>query len=183
MNDLLSDGLHPTAAGYNKLGQEWYRAIVKQDTLLGVENIVGTDYDDILLSRSGVNVLTGGGSKDTFVYGNPRLGNDNITDFRSGQDLFSISASGFGGGLKAEVSLKTTAAATGVLVSGTAPISIGHSANFLYDTDNGLLSFDVDGLGAKSASIIANLTGLPSLNPNNFRIVISFLLILLLNTN
>lgn len=82
-----------------------------------------------------------------------------------------ISALGFGGGLQANVSLKGTASATGVFISSNTPTPLGNSANFLYHKNSGLLTFDVDGIGTQAASIIADLTGLPSLTANNFRIV------------
>lgn len=168
LNDMVSDGFHPSASGYQKLGNEWYKALVPKDTLIGVENVVGTDYDDVLISATGANRLTGRGGDDIFAYNNANQGNDTITDFEYGEDLFRISASGFGGGLRAGVALQTTASSTGVFVSSNTPISIGNSANFLYDNDQGILSFDVDGLGSKSALKIATLTSLPSLNVNSF---------------
>lgn len=171
VSDLLSDGVHPTSSGYAKLGNTWYKALVKRDVLTGIENVTGTAFNDTLISDIGTNVLTGKDGTDTFAYNNVNQGNDLITDFNPGVDLFRISASGFDGGLQANVSLKGTASATGVFVSSNTPNPLGSSANFLYDTDSGLLTFDVDGIGAKAASIIAILTGSPSLTANNFRIV------------
>lgn len=168
LSDMTSDGFHPSASGYQKLGNNWYEALVSKDTLVGVENVVGTNYDDVLISGTGANKLTGKGGNDIFAYNNSTQGNDTITDFKYGNDLFRISASGFGGGLKAGVALTTTASLTGVFVSSKTPISIGNSANFLYDNDQGILSFDVDGLGSQSAIKIATLTGLPTLNVNSF---------------
>jgi serralysin len=171
LNDILADGIHPTKSGYNKLGDAWYNELVKQDVLTGIENVTGTAFNDILLSGTGANVLTGKGGTDTFVYNKPNQGNDIITDFDPDKDLFRISASGFGGGLQANVNLKGTAFSTGVFVSSNTPTPLGSSANFLYDRDLGLLSFDIDGIGSKAASIIATLTDSPWLTANNFRIV------------
>lgn len=171
LDDILSDGIHPTASGYNKLGNEWYKALVKRDVLTGIENVTGTAFNDTLISRVGANILTGKGGTDTFAYNKANQGNDRITDFNPGEDLFRISASGFGGGLQANVNLKGTASATGVFVSNDTPTSLGSSANFLYDTGSGLLTFDVDGIGSKAALVIATLTGLPSLTSSNFKIV------------
>lgn len=183
LDDIIPDGLHPSAAGYDKMGSKWYDAIAKQgvlfngqDTLSSIENVVGTAFADGLTGTSGVNVieggkgrdrLTGGGGGDTFVYRNPDEGGDTITDFGAG-DILRISASGFGGGLAAGVALSdSTAAARGVLVQGNAPI--GSSANFLYN--NGVLRFDQDGTGSGAAVAIATLTGNPSLSVNQISIV------------
>ncbi len=70
----------------------------------------------------------------------------------------------------ANVSLSLTAATTGVFVSGASPTPIGNSANFLYDTATGLLSFDRDGIGSHSAAKIAKFYGLPSLGLEQFHI-------------
>jgi Ca2+-binding RTX toxin-like protein len=183
LDDIISDGLHPSVAGYDKMGGKWYDAIAKQgvlfngqDTLNSIENVVGTAFADSLTGSSGVNVieggrgrdrLTGGGSSDTFVYRNPDEGGDTITDFGTG-DILQISASGFGGGLAAGVALSDgTAAARGVLVQGNTPV--GSSANFLYN--NGVLRFDQDGVGSGAAVAIATLTGNPTLSVNQISIV------------
>lgn len=170
LDDMVSDGFHPNATGYQKFGNEWYKALVARDTLISIENIVGTDYDDVLINGNSINRLTGGDGDDIFAYNKSSDGNDTITDFNPTDDVFRISASGFGGGLQAGIALKTTASSTGVLVSNSNPISIGNRANFLYDTDQGVLSFDVDGLGSQAARRIATLTGLPSLSVNDFLI-------------
>lgn len=172
VNDLVSDGIHPTAEGYKKMGDAWYNALVERDTLTGIENVTGTAYKDTLIGDTGANVLrggggkdilTGGGGKDTFVYKTANEGADRITDF-GGNDRFKFSARGFGGGLVVGTELSTQASATGVFVSGENPTPLGTNANFLYSTDTGILSFDVDGTGSHSALDIAKITGTPSLS-------------------
>jgi Ca2+-binding RTX toxin-like protein len=184
LNDIISDGLHPNAAGYDKMGGKWYEAIAKQgvlfngqDTLNSVENLVGTAFADSLTGSSGVNVLeggrgrdrlTGGGGGDTFVYRSANEGGDTITDFGT-SDILRISASGFDGGLAPGVALSDgTASARGVLVQGNTPV--GNSANFLYN--NGVLRFDQDGIGSGAAVAIATLTGNPTLSVNQISIVV-----------
>lgn len=175
LNDMLSDGIHPTAAGYDKMGRLWYDTLIERDTLTGIENIAGTNLSDRLTGNVGVNlikggagrdILAGGGNIDTFAYKAPGHGGDTITDFSG--DLLNISASGFRGGLRAGTSLSTTNSATGVFVSDTNPTSKGTSANFLYNIDTGLLSFDRDGTNSSAAVTIATLTGAPSLNSDQF---------------
>ena len=90
LKDLTTDGIHPTAKGYDKMGAVWYEAVVERDTLMNVENIIGTALDDTLVGNAGVNIieggagndlLTGGGNADIFVYRAPTESGDTITDF------------------------------------------------------------------------------------------------------
>ena len=175
----LDTGVHPTASGYDKIGNLWFNALnstigtaqgtykVDQDTLVGIENLIGSVFDDTLISNSDSNVLTGNGGSDTFFYRTAGDGNDTITDFGT-DDRFQISASGFGNGLAAGVALSGTAASTGVLVNGAAAIS--GDATFLYS--NGSLWFDADGTGAGNKVKIADLSTQPaSLSASQFKIV------------
>jgi len=184
------NGLHPTIDGYGKVGGLWYDALlgigvdqgtfsVDKDTLIRIENLVGSDFNDKLVGKAGANVieggggrdiLTGGGGVDTFVYRSLTEGGDTITDF-SWNDILQISASGFGGGLQAGISLSMSPSTTGVFVSDANPIPIFTSANFLYNAGTGDLSFDRDGTGSDAAVVIATLNGLPSLGLDQFRIV------------
>ncbi len=161
------NGLHPTVEGYTKIAQFWYDAILEnagtQADLNGIDNVTGSAFNDVLIGNADANSLqggegddelTGGGGADTFVYGNPNQGLDTITDF-GGDDIFQISAAGFGGGLVAGTALQTTAAATGVFVSGTG--YLGTMAHFLYDTATDILSFDADGSGAGATVALAQL--------------------------
>lgn len=178
--DLVSDGFHPNAGGYNKIGDAWYNTLIKRDSLIGVENVTGTAFSDALLGNAAANVLeggpgndclTGGGGADTFVYKRiTKEGHDTIADF-SFDDRFSISAAGFGGGLVAGTDLSTIDSPTGVFVTSETPAPIGMSGSFLYNTITGLLSFDVDGSGPNSAFTMATLSGSPSLDVSQFSIV------------
>ncbi|MBD2461557.1 hypothetical protein H6G89_10900 [Oscillatoria sp. FACHB-1407] len=174
--DLNSDGIHPTAAGYDELGTLWYNAITDRDTLTSIENVIGTNLADTIIGNGDANIITGGGGSDrlgggngadTFVYRNAAEGGDTIIDFTS-SDFIQISAAGFGSGLVAGTSLSTTASATGVLVNGATAIS--NDPTFLYS--GGTLSFDADGAGAGAAVTIAVLSGGPAtLTTSQFNIV------------
>jgi len=76
---------------------------------------VGYAGANIIEAGAGSDTLTGGRGSDTFVYGAPTSG-DTITDF-GGNDIFQISASGFGGGLEEGIALSMSASTTGVFVS------------------------------------------------------------------
>ncbi len=183
------NGLHPTKNGYAKIADFWYDALldigvdqgtfnVDKDTLSNIENIVGTAFNDKLIGNAGANKIEGGAGRDTltgsagvdtFVYRAPTQGGDKITDF-STNDIFHISASGFGGGLKAGISLSTTASKTGAFVSGANPTPIGTSGNLLYNTATDVLRFDRDGTGLEAAVAITTLHGVPSLGFEQFAI-------------
>jgi Ca2+-binding RTX toxin-like protein len=179
LKNLVSDGVHLNAVGYNKVGDKWYNAIVERDTLVSIDNITGTRFKDTLVGNASDNILeggrssdtlTGGGGADTFVYKRVGEGKDKITDF-SFDDRFNISASGFGSGLVPGIGLSMTASPTGVFLSSETPAPISTSANFLYNTGTGDFSFDRDGTGSDAAVEIARLNGLPSVGLEQFRIV------------
>ena len=82
--------------------QETYGAGI--DTLLNIENLVGSAFSDTLTGNASANVLTGGPGSDTFRYTEVSQSApgayDTITDFVHGQDKFDLSTmSGLGNGL------------------------------------------------------------------------------------
>lgn len=111
-SDYLSDGIHLTQSGYDKLATIWRQAILNtqdgQDILVNLENIHGSMYDDLLIGNTGDNfingsygndtliggfgnnLLTGGVGRDLFVLA-PGPGIDTITDFTIGQDSIGLS--------------------------------------------------------------------------------------------
>ncbi|MDY6939024.1 MAG: GDSL-type esterase/lipase family protein, partial [Cyanobacteriota bacterium] len=179
------NGLHPAVTGYEKIAQFWYDAVLEQTgeraDLSNVDDVIGSGFDDVITGNANSNTIEGGAGNDTitggsgadrFVYSAPTDGGDVLTDFDSSEnDRFEISAAGFGSGLSAGVSLSLTDAVTGVFASGVAPMAIGTSAHFLYDTASGVLSFDADGTGLSDAMEIATLSGAPTLSASDFSIV------------
>ena len=178
---LSVDGFHPNDSGYSQMANAYYDAIANlldmtapNNHLTGsslADTLIGSNNNEYLNGLEGNDTLIGGGGADRFIIGHPGEGKDTIADFGS-DDRFEISATGFGGGLTENVALSATAAATGVLVSGENPISLGQSASFLYNTLTQTLSFDQDGLGTQYAAIdIAELNGVSGLSVNQFHIV------------
>ncbi|MGC1306812.1 MAG: carbohydrate-binding protein [Phormidesmis sp.] len=105
----LEDSVHPTPTGNANLAEAWYEAIriaygnsgttTDTDNLSNIKNIVGSNYDDILIGSSDSNILVGGkgddiltgsGGGDKFVL-EPGGGFDIITDFKIGEDLIVLS--------------------------------------------------------------------------------------------
>jgi lysophospholipase L1-like esterase len=183
-----SSGVHPTQAGYTKIGNLWYDALntklgteqgtykVDRDTLINIQNITGSTFNDTLTGNAQTNVitgglgadrLTGGGGGDRFAYQTANEGGDTIIDFGS-DDQFRLSAAGFGGGLTVGVNLRLTTATTGMLVNGNGATSA--VPTFFYH--NNVLQFDADGTGGGQAVVIATLTNGPAtLNISQFEIV------------
>jgi Ca2+-binding RTX toxin-like protein len=133
---------------------------------VGNDRLRGGDGDDILTGGPGNDTLTGGTGNDIFRFNNPSEGIDRITDFVVGEDKIVISASNFGGGLLAGA-LDPLA-----FRFGAGPISATTSAHlFIYNTTNGALSFDVDGVGGTARVQIATIVGAPALSVTDFVIV------------
>ncbi len=107
--DDLEDDVHPTPTGNNKIARSWYEAIRdnytsyhshqgSKDTLINIDNIIGTSYNDVLTGNNSDNILvggigndmlTGGAGLDKFVLA-PQQGTDTITDFQPGEDLLVL---------------------------------------------------------------------------------------------
>jgi Ca2+-binding RTX toxin-like protein len=166
----LNDGVHPTVAGYNQLGDLWYDELIQRDALDNVTQFIASSHDDRITSGPGQDELTGAGGSDTFIYLSPEDGIDTILDFGSDDQLL-VSAAGFGGGLAAGVPLSATDSATGVLVSDIDPQPLGTSATFLFEQQSHYLMFDVDGTGVASPVILAHLPMLSNLSLSQIEVV------------
>ena len=59
------------------------------DRLSSVENVIGSDYDDMFISGSTDNIMTGGAGADTFQFLSTSA-NDVISDFGNGADLIDL---------------------------------------------------------------------------------------------
>ncbi|NER53165.1 MAG: calcium-binding protein, partial [Symploca sp. SIO1A3] len=152
------------------------------ETLINIERLVGTAFDDqligdagnndlhgidgndILIGGEGNDRLFGGTGADIFGFSSPNQGIDTITDFNSTQgDLIQVSANGFGGGL----------------TIGTLDIdqfTIGSAATqasdrFIYNDTTGALFFDPDGTGALAQIQFAQLSGGVALTNNDILVV------------
>ena len=74
------------------------------DTLLSIENVRGSSFNDVLIGNNSANilagnggsdVLTGGGGADVFVLSAMNSGNVTITDFQDGVDRIDLRELGF----------------------------------------------------------------------------------------
>ena len=130
----------------------------------GNNTLYGTSRGDVFLGGAGSDTLTGGLGADVFRFLNAAHGNDTITDFLSGTDKLQLVSSEFGG-------LALGALAAGNLVSGAAPAANLASAQFLYNTSSGQVSFDADGTGIGAAVNLVTLVGSPTLSAADFLMV------------
>ena len=88
--DDIFDGVHPSLEGYENIANSWYDWIKgSQDTLLNIDHITGTAYDDELRGNENDNIIEGGAGKDTFVLGLGE-GTDTITDFLVSEDSLGL---------------------------------------------------------------------------------------------
>ena len=134
----------------------------------GNYNLIGGAGNDTLNGGAGNDNLIGGAGADNFVFNSPSERVDLISDFNpaSGQDVINVSATGFGGGLTAgPLSAAQFRSASGVNSAATA------TQRFIYNTANGALWFDVDGVGGTASVRIANLFGIPILTQANISVI------------
>ncbi|NEP10071.1 MAG: calcium-binding protein [Symploca sp. SIO2C1] len=150
------------------------------DTLVNIEDLTGTAFDDqlignaenntlkgvdgndYLLGAAGNDYLQGGAGADTFVFLSPNQGIDTIADFNLIQgDLIQISATGFGGGL--------TVGTLDVDQFTIGSAATNASDRIIYNDATGALFFDSDGTGAIGQVQFAQLsTGLALTNSDIF---------------
>jgi serralysin len=111
----------------------------------GADFLSGLNGNDILIGGSGADILLGGSGADQFRYMGGETGLDRILDFASGSDKIALSATGF------------VHTATVAFVSTGAPAPTTGNSTFLYNVNNGILSYDADGTGAGAAVQLAQL--------------------------
>ncbi|MFM2060224.1 MAG: hypothetical protein RLY71_4609, partial [Pseudomonadota bacterium] len=150
------------------------------DTLVGIENMTGSNFDDLLGGDAAANVLgggtgidqlhggdgndtlTGGAGTDIFVFdtlANSSTNADRITDFVSGVDFIVLD-------LAVYSTLNSPIALDGGLDpaqfhagAGVVGAVAGQAAGLYYNTSTGDLYYDADGAGGAAAVKLATLAG------------------------
>ncbi len=124
------------------------------------DSLRGGGGNDTLIGGGGNDTLIGGSGADVYRFLTPSDRLDTIGDFKSGEsDKIQVSASGFGGGLRAGTSLTAAQFRSGGGIT-TANTS---AQRFIHNTSNGALFFDRDGSAATVAPVqIATLSGVPA---------------------
>ena len=135
----------------------------------GNDVLNGGAGNDTLVGGFGSDSLTGGTGNDTFAFNVPGEGLDHIIDFNLGEnDVISISAAGFGGGLVAGGD-----ASTGGLFGSSAGSAFGStSERFHYNTTTHTLFYDSNGSAAGGTIVeLAVLENGSSLDGAHIKIV------------
>lgn len=132
----------------------------------GTESLSGGGGNDVLIGNGGAHTLTGGSGNDNFAFLQPSDGLGTITDFNntSQQDHIVVSASGYGGGLTANMDVTSV-----FETSGDDQFS-GSGAVFHFDTANQTLYFSADGTTG-SEIMLATVQAGVTLNPHDVLIV------------
>lgn len=134
--------------------------------------IFGAAGDDVLSGGAGNDVLMGGAGSDTITLGSGRdiirfssisEGGDVINDFMSRYDDFEISS--------AMVGLSQGVVKRDSFVANVNGVATEARAQFIYDTDDGVVYFDADGTGAGQSVLLATLTGAPVISASDFIII------------
>jgi Ca2+-binding RTX toxin-like protein len=121
----------------------------------GADTVNGRGGNDRLVGGYQADMMTGELGDDEFLYYATNEGGDFITDFSGvagNDDLFKFRAAAFGGGLAAGVPL-----AADQFEANAAGLATLATTRFVYDTDDEILRFDVDGSGATAAQAVATL--------------------------
>ena len=119
----------------------------------GANVLSGGDGADWLFGRAGGDTLTGGIGMDRFVF-EPGEGPDTITDFISGTD---------------KIAFRDFPMAGINFVQG--PAATSASQTVIFDPLTHRLLWDADGTGPGAAQLLATLTGVSTMNVNDFLII------------
>jgi predicted outer membrane repeat protein len=117
------------------------------------DRMTGTT-DKALVGKNTSDALTGDG--DRFVFKTLKDSPLSINNFDPAEDSFSLSAAGFGGGLKANTILERSQFVYG-------PEARDGSDRIIYQKSKGIVFFDSDGTGTDLKIQIATLNNLPTL--------------------
>ncbi|MEH2259926.1 beta strand repeat-containing protein [Nostoc sp.] len=130
----------------------------------GDDTLNGDDGNDILIGGKGNDSLYGGSGTDTFAFNSFNEGIDRLDDFNTTNELIRVSVAGFGSGLSAGSLQKNQ-------------FTIGSSATtstqrFIYNDVTGALFFDRDGSASAFTQVqFGQLSSGLSLTKNNFVVV------------
>jgi VCBS repeat-containing protein len=178
-NDLLDGGTGIDTASYADASAAVKVSLVVtsaqntggsgSDTLVGIENLVGSAYNDTLTGDAGANrldgdggadTLTGGAGADTFVFDvlTTTANKDMVKDFASGTDKIELSTAAF----SALASYGLGQLDSSELVFGSGASNANQ--HLIYNPTSGALMYDADGSGSGAAITIAVLSGHPTLS-------------------
>lgn len=118
----------------------------------GNDTLLGGGGNDVLAGGAGADRLTGGAGTDAFVF-NVEFGDgnvDRITDFNVTDDSIQLANAIFTG-------LNMGAVAASAFVANTSGLAVDGADRIIYETDTGNLYYDADGNGAGASVLFAVL--------------------------
>jgi Ca2+-binding RTX toxin-like protein len=127
----------------------------------------GSGGADTLAGGLGNDSLTGGSGADKFLFDStPGAGNvDTLSDFLSGTDIVQLAQANFGG-------LAVGAVAANAFIAGAGYTTAEDADDrLIYNTSDGALYYDADGLEGDAAVQFAVLTGHPTLLSTDFLVL------------
>jgi Ca2+-binding RTX toxin-like protein len=122
----------------------------------GTDDLSGLDGNDILIGGGGNDFMQGGAGADQFRYSGGESGLDRVIDFVSGVDKVALSNAFF------------TPTAVISFVQGGAPAPTTTNSTFMYNVNNGIVSYDDDGTGAGAAVQLVQLNAGLTLQASDF---------------
>lgn len=147
------------------------------DRLTNIENLEGSQFNDILSGNSGANVISALGGDDVL---RGREGNDTL-ESGTGSDTFRFEGTATNGydiirnfastsdTLEFRVADGYSASATITIGAGATATSAG--PEFIFDSTSNLLSYDEDGTGAGAATVLAGFVNGDVMTSSDFIII------------
>ena len=141
------------------------------DTLISIENVIGSDHadvitgndrDNIIVGGEGADVLIGGDGADQFFFGGLSETGDMIEDFLSGTDTVVLDANAFvltaGDVIEGENFSVITGAFDGTDAGDNSAFTNGDAA-LVYSEEDAALYYDSNGSAQDGYSVVATFTG------------------------
>ena len=146
-----------------------------QESVIRIEDVEGSDLNDIIKGNAGANIIAGGSGLDVMTGngGNDRFEwydqgdigqGDRITDFAAGGPAGNVDRLGF------EVAYFAGMTGTLHLVNG--PQATQAVGTFIFRAGTDTLFWDPDGTGAAAAQAVVVLTGVNALSAANFELFV-----------
>lgn len=138
------------------------------DGKAGADTLIGLAGNDRIDGGFGKDTMTGGLGNDKFVFDtqlNAKTNVDLVTDFKHGADTVLLDNAIFNAlGLQQNVALKA-----GFFHAGSAAADADD--HIIYNSANGALSYDADGVGGQAAIQFATLSGHPTIDFHDFVVI------------
>ena len=130
------------------------------DTLISIENLIGSDHDDVFINNARDNVMIGGDGSDTFIFNAVDGGDDLIQDFTSGEDSIVLAAGAFGfnaGTAQEGVNFSVIDGGYDGTNAGGNDAHAAGNASLVYSEEDSALYYDENGKDADGYSVVATL--------------------------